>query len=171
MVSVVSRIQEYLSPSRKYYSSSHLSQWKSIVSGINIAFSLLKVLSCIFLFTLTLKNNVLSPPRPSYFVLYNTLESDVALAYLPMATVTIAVVEMIMSLVLDHENKKLIWRALNLVHEVEFNEKWKAWSQSLAWLKGKTKDPSLIRQKQLLHSWDMWRSSRRGQAKLVKDKI
>ena len=126
MVSVVSRIQEYLSPSRKYYSSSHLSQWKSIVRGINIAFSLLKVLSCIFLFTLTLKNNVLSPPRPSYFVLYNTLESDVALAYLPMATVTIAVVEMIMSLVLDHENKKLIWRALNLVHEVEFNEKWKA---------------------------------------------
>ena len=48
-----------------------------------------------FLFTVTIKNNVLSPPRPSYFVLYNTLESDVALAYLPMATVTIAVVEMI----------------------------------------------------------------------------
>ena len=52
-----------------------------------------------FLFTVTIKNNVLSPPRPSYFVLYNTLESDVALAYLPTATVTIAVVEMIMSLV------------------------------------------------------------------------
>ena len=52
-----------------------------------------------FLFTLTVKNNVLSPPRPSYFALYNTLESDVALAYLPTATVTIAVVEMIMSLV------------------------------------------------------------------------
>ena len=93
------QIQEYLSPSRRYYYLSHLSQLKSIVSGINIAFSLLKVLSFIFLFTLTLKNNVLSPPRPSYFVLYNTLESDVALAYLPMATVTIAVVEMIMSLV------------------------------------------------------------------------
>ena len=43
-----------------------------------------------------------------------------------MATVTIAMGEMIMSLVLDHENKKLIWRALNLVHEVEFNEKWKS---------------------------------------------
>ena len=39
-----------------------------------------------FLFTLTIKNNVLSPPRPSYFVFYNTLESDVVLAYLPMAT-------------------------------------------------------------------------------------
>ena len=127
MVSVVSRIQEYLSPSRKYYWGGGLEFENKVVCGINIAFSLLKVLSCIFLFTLTLKNNVLSPPRPSYFVLYNTLESDVALAYLPMATVTIAVVEMIMSLVLDHENKKLIWRALNLVHEVEFNEKWKAW--------------------------------------------
>ena len=124
--------------SRQVYSSSHLSQWKSIVSGINIAFSLLKVLSCIFLFTLILKNSVLSPPRPSYFVLYNTLESDVALAYLPMATVTIAVVEMIMSLVLDHENKKLIWRALNLVHEVEFNEKWKAWLLYRLWSKSAT---------------------------------
>ena len=34
-----------------------------------------------------------------YLVLYNTLDSDAALAYLPTATVTIAVVDMIMSLV------------------------------------------------------------------------
>ena len=61
-----------------------------------------------------------------YLVLYNTLDSDVALAYLPPATVTIAVVDMIMSLVLDHENKKMILRPLNLVHEVEFNENGKA---------------------------------------------
>ena len=40
--------------------------------------------------------------------------------------VTIAVVDMIMSLVLDHENKKLILRPLNLVHEVAFNENGKA---------------------------------------------
>ena len=76
-----------------------------------------------FLFTVTIKNSVLSPPRTSYFVIYNTLESDVALAPLPTATVTITVVEMMKSLVLDHENKKLILRPLNLVHEVEFNEK------------------------------------------------
>ena len=74
-----------------------------------------------FLFTVTIKNNVLSPPRTSYFVIYNTLESDVALA--PLPTVTVTVVEMMKSLVLDHENKKLILRPLNLVHEVEFNEK------------------------------------------------
>ena len=80
-----------------------------------------------FLFTVTIKNNVLSPPRTSYFVIYNTLESDVALAPLPTATVTITVVEMMKSLVLNHENKKLILRPLNLVHEVEFNEKEKAW--------------------------------------------
>ena len=61
-----------------------------------------------FLFTVTIKNNVLSLPRTSYFVFYNTLESDVALSYLPSATVTIAVVDVVMSLVLDHENKKLI---------------------------------------------------------------
>ena len=76
-----------------------------------------------FLFTVTIQNNVLSPPHTSYFVLYNTLEFDVALAHLPMATVTITVVEMMKSLVLDHENKKLILRPLNLVHEVDFNEK------------------------------------------------
>ena len=76
-----------------------------------------------FRITLTVKNNVLSPPRTSYFVLYNTLESDVALAHLPMATVTITMVEMMKSLVLDHENEKLIIRPLNLVHEVKFNEK------------------------------------------------
>ena len=64
----------------------------------------------------------------TYLVLYNTLDSDVALAYLPTATVTIAVVDMIMSLVLDHENKKLILRPLNLVHKVEFNEDVKACS-------------------------------------------
>ena len=61
-----------------------------------------------FLFASTIKNNVLCPPRPSYFALYNTLESNVALAHLPTATVTITVVEMMRSLVLDHENKKLI---------------------------------------------------------------
>ena len=76
-----------------------------------------------FLFTVTIKNNVLSPPRTSNFVLYNTLESDVALAPLPTAKVTITVVEMMKSLVLDHENKRLILRPLNFVHEVEFNEK------------------------------------------------
>ena len=76
-----------------------------------------------FLFTVTIKNNVLSPPRTLYFVIYNTLESDVALAPLPTATVTIVLVGMIMSLVLDHEYKKLILRPLNLVHKVEFNEK------------------------------------------------
>ena len=47
-------------------------------------------------------------------------------AYLPTAKVTITMVEMIMSLVLEHENKKLIWRPLNLVHEVGFNENEKA---------------------------------------------
>ena len=78
-----------------------------------------------FLFTVTIKNNVLSPPRTSYFVIYNTLESDVALA--PLPTVTVTVVEMMKSLVLDHKNKKLILRPLNLVHEVEFNENGKAW--------------------------------------------
>ena len=46
-----------------------------------------------------LKTTYYFAPRPLYFVLYNTLESNVVLAYLPMATVTIAVVEMIMSLV------------------------------------------------------------------------
>ena len=46
-----------------------------------------------------------------------------ALAPLPMDTVTMTMVEMMKSLVLDHENKKLILRPLNLVHEVEFNEK------------------------------------------------
>ena len=64
-----------------------------------IYFPSLKLLCHFFKTIKTIKNNVLSPPRPSYFVLYNTLESDVVLAYLPMATVTIAVVEMIMSLV------------------------------------------------------------------------
>ena len=49
-----------------------------------------------------------------------------ALAPLPTATVTITMVEMIISLVLDHENQKLILRLLNLVHEVEFNENGKA---------------------------------------------
>ena len=67
---------------------------------------------------------------PTILVLYNTLDPDVALAYLPTATVTISVVGMIMSLVLDHEYKKLILRVLNLVHEVEFNENGKAWTQT-----------------------------------------
>ena len=61
-----------------------------------------------FHFTVTIENNILSPTRTSYFVFYNTLESDVALSYFPTGTVKIAVVEVIMSLVLDHENKKLI---------------------------------------------------------------
>ena len=38
---------------------------------------------------------------PTSLVLYNTIESDVALAYLP--TVTIVVVDMIMFLVIGHE--------------------------------------------------------------------
>ena len=56
-----------------------------------------------------------------------------ALAYLPTATATatIAVVDMIMSLVLDHENKKQILRPLNLVHEVEINENVKACYQDI----------------------------------------
>ena len=37
---------------------------------------------------------------PKYLVLYNTIDSDVALAYLPTATVTSAVVDMIKSLVM-----------------------------------------------------------------------
>ena len=49
-----------------------------------------------------------------------------ALAYLPTATVTIAVVDMIMSLVIGHENMKLILRPLTIVHGVEFNENGKA---------------------------------------------
>ena len=40
---------------------------------------------------------------PTSLVLYNTIESDVALAYLTTATVTIVVVDMIMSLVIGHE--------------------------------------------------------------------
>ena len=40
---------------------------------------------------------------PTSLVLYNTIESDVALAYLPTATVTIVVEDMIMSLVIGHE--------------------------------------------------------------------
>ena len=63
---------------------------------------------------------------PTILVLHNTLDSDVALVYLPMATVAIALVGMIMSLALDHEYKKLILRVLNLVHEVEFNGNGKA---------------------------------------------
>ena len=66
---------------------------------------------------------------PKYLVLYNTIDSDVALAYFTTATVTTAVMYLIMSLVIVHENKKLILRALNLVHEVEFNEKEKAWAR------------------------------------------
>ena len=34
---------------------------------------------------------------------------------------------MIMSLVIVHENKTLIFRPLNIVHEVEFNSDGKAW--------------------------------------------
>ena len=49
-------------------------------------------------------------------VLYNTIDNDVALAYLTTATVTTAVVDMIMSLVNVHKNKKVI---LNIVHKVE----------------------------------------------------
>ena len=63
---------------------------------------------------------------PTILVLNNTLDPDLALAYLPTNTVTISVVGIIMSLVHDHEYLKLILRALNLVHEVEFNENGKA---------------------------------------------
>ena len=50
-----------------------------------------------FLFyALTIKNNGFSP---TYLVLYNTIDSDVGLAYLTTAMVTIAVVDRIMSLV------------------------------------------------------------------------
>ena len=41
--------------------------------------------------------------------------------------VTSAVVDMIMSLVIVHENKKLSLRPLNIVHEVEFNADGNAW--------------------------------------------
>ena len=64
---------------------------------------------------------------PMYNVPYNTIDSNVALAYLTTVTVTIAVVDMIISLVIVHENKKLILRPLNIVHEVEFNADGKAW--------------------------------------------
>ena len=57
-----------------------------------------------------------------YYFPTSLIESDVALAYLPSASVTIAVVDMIMSLVLDYENKKQILRPMNLVHKVEFND-------------------------------------------------
>ena len=67
---------------------------------------------------------------PTYLVLYNTIDFDVALASLTTATVTSAVVDMIMSLVIIHENKKLILRALNIVHEVEFNADGKSCSHS-----------------------------------------
>ena len=43
-------------------------------------------------------------------------------------TVTSAAVDMIMSLVIVHENKKLILRPLNIVHEGEFEENGKAWA-------------------------------------------
>ena len=50
-----------------------------------------------FLFyALTIKNNGFSP---TYLVLYNTIDSDVGLAYLTTAMVTITVGDMILSLV------------------------------------------------------------------------
>ena len=52
---------------------------------------------------------------------------EVALAYIPTARVKIAVVDRIMSLVIVHENRKLILRALNIVHKVGFNGNGKAW--------------------------------------------
>ena len=55
---------------------------------------------------------------PTYLLLYNTIDSDGALAYLTTATVTSAMVDMIMSLVIVHENKTLIFRPLNIVQEV-----------------------------------------------------
>ena len=64
---------------------------------------------------------------PMPLVLYNTIDSDVALAYLPPPPFMIAVKGMIMSLVIVHENKKLILRPLNIVHRVEFTENGKSW--------------------------------------------
>ena len=50
-------------------------------------------------------------------VLYNTIDSDVTLAYITTATVTSTVVEMIKSLFIVHESKKLTLRPLNIVHK------------------------------------------------------
>ena len=115
MVSVVSRIQEYHVITIPHLISANENHLKSrevevytFSGSFRISYIIRIYILLTFISTVTIKNNVLSPPRPSYFVLYNTLESDVALAYLPTATVTITVVEMIMSVVLDHKNKKLI---------------------------------------------------------------
>ena len=77
----------------------------------------------IHVFVLKLKQRIISPTS---LFLNNTIDSDVALAYLTTATVTIAVVDMIMSLVIGHENMKRILRPLTIVHEEEFNENGKA---------------------------------------------
>ena len=50
---------------------------------------------------------------PTYLVLYITIDSDVRLANLTTATITSAVVDIIMFLVIVHDNKKLILRPLN----------------------------------------------------------
>ena len=80
---------------------------------------------------ITCENGVQNGPTYQKLWLKRIIEENIgsflwilALAYLTMATVTSAVVDMIMSLVIVHENKKLI---LNIVHEVEFNADGKAW--------------------------------------------
>ena len=74
--------------------------------------------------TLTIKTTYYRP-----LVIYNTIDSDVALAYLPPPPFMIAVKGMIMSMVIVHEKKKLILRPLNIVHRVEFTENGKAWKR------------------------------------------
>ena len=63
-----------------------------------------------------------------YYLPTSLIESDVALAYLPSATVTITAADMIiiMFLVIVHENKKLIFKALNFVNKGKFNGNFEA---------------------------------------------
>ena len=79
-------------------------------------------------------DNFPPPPPHVHRPLSFTIDSDVGLANLTMATVTSVVVDLIMSLVIVHKNKKLIRRPLNIVHEVKFNADGKAWTgQVLPW--------------------------------------
>ena len=84
---------------------------------------------------ITCENDVQNGPTYQKLLLKRIIEENIgsflwilALAYLTMATVTSAVVDMIMSLVIVHENKKLIIRQLNIVHSVEFNADGKGWA-------------------------------------------
>ena len=89
--------------------------------------------------TLTIKTTYYRP-----LVLYNTIDSDVALAYLPPPPFMIAVKGMIMSMVIVHENKKLILRPLNIVHRVEFTENGKAWKVTLRYTQELANDIQVI---------------------------